>query len=93
MTNTEQTVTDLRIRGLQARKTLEALGVSGGYMGLIELQATKEGRQLDRDDRVRCRQLLNGNLYLKDVPLLELTERAIAAQQALYGEGATAKTA
>lgn len=78
---------------MQAKKTLEALGVSGGYMGLIELQATKEGRQLDSDERARCRQLLNGNLKSADFPLLELTERAIAAQQALYGEGATAKTA
>lgn len=70
-------VTDARIRGLTARKTLESIGVTGNYMGLIDLQAKKEGVGLTREQKVRCRQLLNGNLTIADIPLLELVERAI----------------
>lgn len=70
-------IIDGRIRGLTARKTLETIGVTGNYMGLIDLQAKKEGVGLTREEKVRCRQLLNGNLCTSDFPLLELVERAV----------------
>ena len=70
-------IIDGRIRGLTARKALETIGVTGNYMGLIDLQAKKEGVGLTREEKVRCRQLLNGNLCASDFPLLELVERAI----------------
>lgn len=70
-------VTDARIRGLMARKAIEALGLHTSYMGVVDLQVKKEGLDLSREQRVRVRQLLNGNLTIADIPLLELVERAI----------------
>jgi hypothetical protein len=83
--NSQQpSITDLRLRGLEARKAFEVMGVYRGYMSIVDLQANKEGVVLDNKQRIRCRQLLNGNLKSADFPLLELIERAIAAQQTLY---------
>lgn len=77
-------IIDGRIRGLQARKKLDAMGVKGGYMSLVDMQAMKEGVVLTPEQRVRCRQLLNGNLTSTDFPLLELVERAVATQEEAF---------
>ena len=76
-----QLLNSLRVRVLQAKGGFMAIGASY-YMGLLEIQATKEGTALTADQKTKLRQVMNANLSTEDAPLVEFIERALSAQQA-----------
>lgn len=76
-----QMLNSLRVRVLQAKGGFMAIGASY-YMGLLEIQAAKEGTPLDADQKVKLRQVMNANLTAEDVGLVEFIERALTSQQA-----------
>lgn len=75
-----QALNELRLRIYTAKGGFLALG-STTYMPFIDAQATREGVVLGVDEKVRIRQVINGNLTTDDLSRVELIERALAFQQ------------
>ncbi len=74
-----QALNALRLRAISARGGFLALGTEA-YTPLVEVQAAREGLRLTNDAKLRIRQIMNGNVRMGDAELIELIERAVAAQ-------------
>lgn len=75
-----QVLNDLRLRIYTAKGGFLALG-STVYMPFIDAQATREGIVLDTAEKLRIRQVINGNLTTEDLWRVELIERSLKFQQ------------
>lgn len=74
----KQALTDLQIRGLQAKAAFLDMNIEV-FMPHIEAQAETEKTLFRPEDKPRIRQVLNGNVQPVDLPLLELAERTVEA--------------
>lgn len=76
-----QAENDLRVRIYEAKGGFLRLGCTS-YMPLIEIQAMRDGLEVDSMEKLKLRQVFNGRLSIDDEPRVALIERALAAQQA-----------
>ena len=75
-----QVVNDLRVRALQAKGGFMAIGASV-YMGFLEMQAAKEGIELNATEKTRLRQVMNAHLTAEDADRVAFIERALKSIQ------------
>lgn len=67
---------EMQVRGLTAKRAFLECGLTE-FMPYVIAQAIQEQTILTTKERLRVSQILNGNVGLKDGPLLELLERAV----------------
>lgn len=71
-----QAINALRLRLLQAKSQLLSMGTEN-YMPFIELQAKREGIEMDQARKLEFRQLFNLRVKATDADKVSLIERAI----------------
>ena len=75
-----QALNALRVRALQAKGGFMAIGATY-YMGFLEMQAAKEGIELNTTEKTRLRQVMNAHLKADDADRVAFIERALKSQQ------------
>lgn len=78
---TAKQLNDLRLRLLQAKGGFLSLGTTA-YMAFIESQAAREGKGIDRNEKVEYRRMMNSKVSLEDADRVALIERALEYQKA-----------